>query len=142
MSNNSANIVLTHEKIAPEFCRNLVMANTVGGECHFIGTVRDNKDGEEVKYLFFEAYEPMAISELHKIASEAKNKFDITDLLIHHRLGKVEVGEIAVIIIATSAHRNAAFDACRFAIDTLKVTVPIWKKEVMNDGFVWVSAHP
>lgn len=84
----------------------------------------------------------MAIKELDKIANEASKRFEITAISIHHRVGELKVGEIPVIIAVGSPHRKAAFDACQYAIDTLKETVPIWKKEFFTDGDVWVSAHP
>lgn len=84
----------------------------------------------------------MAISEMKKIAEIALIKFDIEMIAIHHRIGELKIGEVPVIIAASSAHRKAAFEACQFAIDTLKETVPIWKKEYFEDGEVWVSATP
>lgn len=84
----------------------------------------------------------MAIKELQKISTEARQQFKIQNIVIHHRVGLLEVGDIAVIIGVSAAHRDAAFQACRYAIDTLKETVPIWKKEIFTDGEVWVSAHP
>ena len=113
-----------------------------GGIDVFIGTVRDATKGKTVVRLEFEAYEPMAIKEMQKIADEAFVKWPIQKLLIHHRVGVLEVGEVPVIIAVSCAHRDAAFEACRYVIDTLKQTVPIWKKEVFEDGEVWVAAHP
>ena len=115
---------------------------TCGGICSFVGTVRNNTDGREVLRLEFESYESMALKELKKIANKASKKWNIRHLLIHHRVGKVEVGELAVIIIAVGTHRDATFSACKYAIDTLKDTVPIWKKEIFTDGSEWVTPHP
>lgn len=92
--------------------------------------------------LEFEAYEKMAIAEMQKIAAYALSTWSLQKLLIHHRTGTLAVGDIPVIIGASAAHRDAAFDACRYAIDTLKQTVPIWKKEIFEDGEYWVAAHP
>jgi len=108
----------------------------------FIGTVRNATKGKSVIRLEFEAYEPMALTEMEKIVSHAAEKWPVQKILIHHRVGVLEVGEVPVIIAVSAAHRAAAFDACRFIIDTLKQTVPIWKKEVFEDGEVWVAAHP
>lgn len=113
-----------------------------GGIDVFIGTVRDLTKGKKVLRLEFEAYEPMAVKELEKIAAQAFEKWSVQKLLIHHRTGILEVGEIPVVIAVSCAHRDAAFEACRFVIDTLKETVPIWKKEVFQDGETWVAAHP
>lgn len=113
-----------------------------GGVVQFIGSVRHQTQGREVLFLEFEAYEPMAIKEMEKIAREAMAQFGVFRLSIHHRLGRVELGEEAVCIAAAAPHRKAAFAACAFAIDTLKERVPIWKKEFFTDGAVWVSATP
>lgn len=108
----------------------------------FIGTVRNATKGKAVLRLEFEAYEKMALAEMEKIAAYAIEKWPIQKLLIHHRTGVLNVGEVPVVIAVSAAHRDAAFEACRYVIDTLKQTVPIWKKEVFEDGEVWVAAHP
>ena len=108
----------------------------------FIGTVRDMTKGKKVLRLEFEAYESMAVKEMEKIASEVIAKWPVHKILIHHRTGVLGVGEIPVIIVVSAAHRAAAFDACRYAIDTLKQMVPIWKKEVFEDGEQWVTPTP
>src|SRR5665213_1253075 len=119
-----------------------IMSPESGGIDVFIGTVRNATKGRPVIRLEFEAYEPMAISEMEKIAKQAFDKWPVQKVLIHHRTGVLEVGEIPVIIAVSAAHRAAAFEACRYIIDTLKQTVPIWKKEIFEDGEVWVAAHP
>jgi len=113
-----------------------------GGVNVFIGTVRNATKGKPVLRLEFEAYESMALREMRKIAEEALGKWPVQAIAIHHRTGVLQVGDVAVVIAVGAAHRDAAFEACRFAIDTLKQTVPIWKKEVFEDGEVWVAAHP
>jgi len=118
------------------------MSPQSGGIDVFIGTVRDSTKGKSVIRLEFEAYEPMALKEMDKIAAQTFEKWPVQKLLIHHRTGILEVGEVPVIIAVSCAHREAAFEACRFVIDTLKQTVPIWKKEIFEDGEVWVAAHP
>ncbi len=123
-------------------CVQFVTAPNTGGINVFIGTVRNHSKGKRVIRLEFEAYEPMAISEMQKIARRATEKFDIHSMAIHHRVGTLYIGEIPVVIAVGAAHREAAFQACKFAIDTLKETVPIWKKEIFEDGEVWVAAHP
>jgi len=92
--------------------------------------------------LEFEAFEPMAISEMCKIAESIMDKWSATKVSIHHRVGTLAIKEIAVVIAVSTPHRQAAFEACQYAIDTLKETVPIWKKEIFEDGEVWVAAHP
>ena len=113
-----------------------------GGTDLFIGKVRNNTKGRGVLRLEFEAYEPMALKEMQKIAESAFDRWPIQAIAIHHRTGTLFPGEIAVLIAVSAPHRDAAFEACRYAIDTLKQTVPIWKKEIFEDGEVWVSAHP
>ncbi|MCP9756734.1 molybdenum cofactor biosynthesis protein MoaE [Lacihabitans sp. CCS-44] len=136
------NIKLTQTVLSLEACSAFVSADNVGGIVNFVGTVRNQTKGKKVLKLDFEAYEPMAVSEMAKIAQQAIEKYEVHKMAIHHRIGMLEVGEIPVIIAASSAHRKAAFEACQYAIDTLKETVPIWKREVFEDGEVWVSATP
>lgn len=123
-------------------CIAFVHSDDAGGIDVFIGTVRNDTKGKPVLRLEFEAYEPMAIAEMHKIAEQAIEKFGVKKIALHHRTGILEIGEAAVIIAVSAPHRAAAFDACRYCIDTLKETVPIWKKEIFEDGEVWVAAHP
>ncbi|QEC75304.1 molybdenum cofactor biosynthesis protein MoaE [Mucilaginibacter ginsenosidivorax] len=135
-------IILSANTLDIQACINWIMSPESGGIDVFIGTVRNATKGKTVLKLDFEAYEPMAISEMHKIASQAFDKWPVQKILIHHRTGELQVGEVPVIIAVSAAHRDAAFDACRYIIDTLKQTVPIWKKEAFEDGDVWVAAHP
>jgi molybdopterin synthase catalytic subunit len=123
-------------------CIHWVSSPQSGGINVFIGTVRDSTQGKNVVRLEFEAYESMALKEMHKIADDMIENWPLNNILIHHRTGSLEVGEIPVVIAVSSAHRAAAFAACQFAIDQLKQTVPIWKKEIFEDGEHWVSAHP
>ncbi|MEZ5017547.1 MAG: molybdenum cofactor biosynthesis protein MoaE [Flavipsychrobacter sp.] len=124
------------------YCTAYVQTSESGGVNIFIGTVRDATKGKKVQKLEFEAYERMAIKELDKIADAVKEKWPVHKIVIHHRTGVLQIGEVAVVIAVSAAHRDAAFAACRYTIDTLKETVPIWKKEVFEDGEVWVAAHP
>lgn len=123
-------------------CINWAMSPQCGGIDMFIGTVRNITGKKIVTQLQFEAYEKMALSEMKKIAEQALQTWPVQKVLIHHRKGILQTGEIAVVIAVSAPHREAAFDACRYAIDTLKKTVPIWKKEIFEDGEVWVAAHP
>ncbi|MGL1889214.1 MAG: molybdenum cofactor biosynthesis protein MoaE [Reichenbachiella sp.] len=108
----------------------------------FIGTTRNNTSGKKVVKLDFESYEPMAIKEFQKIVDRAADQWPILKYAISHRIGVVEIGEEAVVIAVSTPHREAAFSACKFIIDELKKSVPIWKKEIFEDGDVWVAAHP
>ena len=116
-----------------------VVTGVSGGTDVFVGTVRNHTKGKAVIRLEFEAYEPMAEREMLKIGHEITKRWPVHSILIHHRLGRLEVEEIAVIIAVSAAHREAAFEACRYAIDTLKQTVPIWKKEIYDGGEAWVT---
>jgi molybdopterin synthase catalytic subunit len=135
-------IKISDKPLDIQSCIGWVMSPQSGGIDVFIGTVRDSTKGKSVIRLEFEAYEPMALKEMDKIAAQTFEKWPVQKLLIHHRTGILEVGEVPVIIAVSCAHREAAFEACRFVIDTLKQTVPIWKKEIFEDGEVWVAAHP
>ena len=135
-------IKLTEEELNLQAVAQLVESASAGGTCYFVGTVRNNTAGRAVKKLEFEAYEPMAVSEMQKIAKTVLDQWPVLKVAIHHRYGNLDIGDIPVIIAVTAAHRKAAFEACHYCIDTLKETVPIWKKEVFQDGEVWVSAHP
>src|SRR5690349_16034795 len=104
-------------------------ASQDGAVVVFEGVVRDHSHGRRTLYLEYEAYEPMAVRKMHEIGSEAKHKFDVRALSIVHRLGRLEIGETSVAILVASSHRRPAFEACQYAIDQLKLTVPVWKKE-------------
>ena len=108
----------------------------------FDGIVRNNTRGRRTTHLFYEAYEQMALDQMRKLASDACERFPVRDVIVVHRLGQLGVGETSVLIVVASAHRGAAFDACRWLIDTLKSTVPIWKKEFFEDGAVWAAGEP
>jgi molybdopterin synthase catalytic subunit len=108
----------------------------------FDGIVRNHTRDRLTLYLFYEAYPEMALSQMRSLAVDAATRYAIRDLCIVHRLGRLEIGETSVLIAVASAHRAAAFDACRWLIDTLKQTVPIWKKEFFEDGAVWAQGDP
>jgi molybdopterin synthase catalytic subunit len=113
-----------------------------GGVVSFVGRVRDNARGHAVDALEYEAYPEMAEAVFEKIAAEAKSQFAICDVAIHHRIGRLVVGEPSVVIAVSAAHRGAAFDACEYVIDQLKTRAPIWKKEFSPDGAIWVEERP
>jgi molybdopterin synthase catalytic subunit len=113
-----------------------------GASLLFEGMVRNQTRGRRTLYLDYEAYEDMALAQMESLAEQALNQFQIRDVAIVHRLGRLEIGETSVLIAVASAHRAAAFDASRWLIDTLKRTVPIWKKEFFEDGAVWADGEP
>jgi molybdopterin converting factor subunit 1 len=113
-----------------------------GASLVFEGVARNQTRGRKTLYLDYEAYEQMALQELESLAAEALQKYQIRDVAIVHRLGRLQIGETSVLIAVASAHRGPAFDACRWIIDTLKKTVPIWKKEYFEDGAVWADGEP
>ena len=113
-----------------------------GAVCVFDGIVRDNSRGRKTLYLDYEAYREMALEQMRELAAEAVTKFGVRDVALVHRLGRLMVGETSVLVVVSSAHRGAAFEACRWLIDTLKKTVPIWKKEQFEDGAVWADGEP
>lgn len=113
-----------------------------GAALAFEGVVRNQTRGRKTLYLVYEAYEEMAWQQMEGLATQALQQFQIRDVSIVHRLGRLEIGETSVLIAVASAHRAAAFDACRWLIDTLKRTVPIWKKEHFEDGAVWADGDP
>jgi molybdopterin synthase catalytic subunit len=135
-------IELEKRPIDPQKAIDYVSDGEVGGINVFIGTVRNNTKGKKVLALEFEAYESMAVSELEKILAQAKKTCPIHKVAVIHAIGRKKIGELAVVIAVSAPHRDAAFQACRYVIDTLKQTVPIWKKEIFEDGEEWVAAHP
>jgi molybdopterin synthase catalytic subunit/molybdopterin converting factor small subunit len=112
-----------------------------GAAVIFDGVVRDNTRGRHTLYLDYEAYEAMALKQMESLAVEARARFGVRGASIVHRLGRLEIGETSVLIVVAAAHRGAAFEACRWIIDTLKKTVPIWKKEYFEDGAVWADGE-
>jgi molybdopterin synthase catalytic subunit len=114
-------------------------SDDAGAVATFVGTVRRSSRGRDVLYLEYEAYEEMAEPMLEQLASELTAKHGLSKVAIHHRTGRVEIGEASVVITVSAPHRGAALDACREAIDTLKTTIPLWKKEVYVGGEAWIG---
>ena len=112
---------------------------SAGAISTFHGVVRDNSLGRQVLYLFYEAYAPMAVSEMEKVEQEVRERWEIGHMAITHRVGRLEIGEASVVIAVSSAHRLNAIEACHYAIDRLKQTVPVWKKEYWQGGEVWLE---
>jgi molybdopterin synthase catalytic subunit len=119
-----------------------IKAGPDGAVCVFDGIVRDNSRGRKTLHLDYEAYREMALEQMRGLAAEAVTKFGVRDVALVHRLGRLVVGETSVLIVVASGHRGAAFEACRWLIDTLKKTVPIWKREQFVDGAVWADGEP
>ncbi|MFH6605044.1 molybdenum cofactor biosynthesis protein MoaE [Maribacter algicola] len=113
-----------------------------GGICVFIGAVREFTNNEEVVALEFETYKAMALKEMRKTVTQASEKWPVNKVVVRHVVGTKKVEDPVVVVGVSSAHRDACFPACRYIIDTLKQTVPIWKKEIFRNKEVWVSAHP
>ena len=141
MSEKSS-VKITSEKLNLQECYDFVHDASCGGIALFVGTVRNKTQEKEVTLLDFSTYKAMAIKEIEKIAAKALSQFEILKIAIHHAEGELKIGEIPVIIAVSSLHRKASFAACQFAINTLKETVPIWKKEHFVDGEVWVNSTP
>ena len=132
-------ILMTREPLDPEAITATVRRDTNGGVVTFLGTTRGETDGRRVIYLEYEAYEGMAKKMLARIAGELRDRWGVTDVSIAHRFGRLEVGEVSLVVAVASPHREAAFEACRYVVDRIKQNVPIWKKEVFQDGEVWVG---
>ena len=130
---------LSDEPLSLEEVAREVASDDAGAIATFVGTTRAHSRGREVIRLEYEAYEGMAEAEMERIASALRDRHDVLDVAIHHRVGPVEIGETSVVIAVSAPHREAAFAACREAIDTLKQTVPLWKKELYVGGEEWIG---
>jgi MoaE-MoaD fusion protein len=138
----SAVITLTRERIDAEKLVAAAKQGEDGAVVVFDGIVRNNTRGRKTLYLYYESYEEMALKLMTELSAQARERFGVRQVTLVHRLGRLEIGETSVLIVVASAHRGAAFDACRWIIDTLKKTVPIWKKEFFVDGAVWADGEP
>jgi MoaE-MoaD fusion protein len=130
---------LTREPIVTAQISQNLQTDEDGAVVIFEGIVRNNARGKAVRFLEYDAYESMALKKLEEVGALVKSKFDIRDIAIVHRLGHMDIGECSTLIVVASAHRGPAFEACRFAIDTIKQIVPIWKKEFYEEGEVWIE---
>jgi molybdopterin synthase catalytic subunit len=135
-------VQLVRERIDAERIVQRLKAGSDGAVCVFDGIVRDNSRGRETLHLDYEAYEEMALKQMVALRADAVARFGVREVAIVHRLGRLYVGETSVLIAVASAHRAAAFEACRWLIDSLKKTVPIWKREQFADGAVWADGEP
>ncbi len=134
-------IEITHQAIKPEEVTAKVRKDTNGAVVTFLGTTRLFAEGKKVVRLDYEAYEEMALKEMEKIRQEIQTEWDLEDVAIVHRIGRVDIGEISLVVAVASPHRKEAFQACHEAVDRLKERVPIWKKEFFEDGYHWVSCE-
>ena len=134
-------IEITHRRLDPEQVTRQVKQDTNGAVVTFLGATRDNFEGKRVLKLEYEAFEEMALKKLEEIRQEAIAEFGIEDIAIAHRIGPVDIGEISLVVAVASPHRKEAFLACHKLVDRLKETVPIWKKEVYEDGSRWVACE-
>ena len=134
-------ILLTREPLKRDELVAAVSHASVGGIVVFEGVVRDNARGKAVRYLEYDVYPEMAEQQIRTIVAEAERRWGVERVAVAHRFGRLEIGEASVIIVVATPHRSEAFDACRYIIDTLKTTVPIWKKEVATHGEEWVAGE-
>jgi molybdopterin converting factor subunit 1 len=138
----AAHATIVRERIDSQAILERIKRPEDGAAVLFDGVVRNNTRGRQTLYLDYEAYEDMALQQMEDLAAQAIEKFGVRDVALVHRLGRLEIGETSVLIAVASAHRGPAFEACRWLIDTLKRTVPIWKKEFFVDGAVWADGEP
>ncbi|MDA1347691.1 MAG: molybdenum cofactor biosynthesis protein MoaE [Chloroflexi bacterium] len=134
-------IEILHTALDPEAITARVRSDSNGAVVTFLGTTRDSTDGRRVLHLEYEAYQPMADQKLAEIADEMRDRWGIEDIAIAHRLGKLEIGDISLVVAVASPHRADAFAACQYSVDRIKQIVPIWKKEFFGDGEVWVGSE-
>jgi molybdopterin synthase catalytic subunit len=135
-------VAMVRERIDTQKVLSAIKHPEDGAAVVFEGVVRNQTRGRRTLYLDYEAYEEMALKQLEALAGQALGQFQVRDVAIVHRLGRLELGETSALIVVASAHRTAAFEACHWLIDTLKRTVPIWKKEYFEDGAVWADGEP
>lgn len=133
-------IEITDARLDPDQVTASVRRDANGAVVTFLGTTRDASDGRRVLYLEYEAYQPMAQKTLEQIAQEVRERWDIQDMAIAHRVGKLETGEISLVVALASPHRKQAFEAAAYALDRIKEIVPIWKKEVFEGGEEWIGS--
>ncbi len=134
-------IRITNDPLDAALAVSQVESPAAGAVAVFVGVTRNNTAGREVLFLEYEAYRPMADDQLRRVADEMRERWELQGVAIHHRLGRLEIGEASLVVAASSAHRQAAFDACHFSVGRIKQIVPIWKKEFFVGGEVWVGSQ-
>jgi len=135
-------IQIADKAIDIQACIDAAQSERAGAVDVFIGTVRNHNNAKEVVRLIFETYDTMAVKKMQELADQAREKWEIEKIVMVHRKGTLEIGDVAVVIAVSTPHRAASFEACQWLIDTLKQVVPIWKREVYKDGEEWLEAHP
>lgn len=133
--------VITKDTLDPKALADFVRRDESGAVALFYGVVRDNSDGRRVQYLEYDAYPSMAVKKMREVAEEARARWPITEIAVAHRIGRLEIGETSLLVAVSSPHRREAFEACHHAVDRIKEIVPVWKKEVWEDGEAWVEGH-
>jgi molybdopterin synthase catalytic subunit len=134
-------IEITHDPLDPQEITARVRSESNGAVVTFLGATRRFTGGREVLHLEYEAYRPMADNKLAEIAREMRERWSVEDVVIAHRLGRLEIQDISLVVAVASPHRKEAFAACQYSVDRIKQTVPIWKKEFFKDGEVWVGSQ-
>jgi molybdopterin synthase catalytic subunit len=137
----SSLFAITSEPLDPKPLVEAVRRDESGAVALFYGVVRNENLGRTVRYLEYDAYEAMALKKLREVADEVSAKFPITGIGALHRIGRLEIGETSLLVAVSSAHRKEAFEACHYAVDRIKKTVPVWKREVWDDGSEWIEGH-
>lgn len=135
-------ITVTDQPIDIQACLDAVQSERAGAVDVFIGTVRNHNNARSVVRLEYESFDSMAIRKMTELAEEAARRWPVEKIAIVHRKGVLSIGDVAVVIAVATPHRAESFEACRWVIDTLKQVVPIWKKEIYDDGEEWLEAHP
>jgi molybdopterin synthase catalytic subunit len=133
---------ISNTPLVPEACRRFVETDAAGAHVLFTGAVRNHSKGSEVTHLVYEAYEPMALKQMQAIANQAQSRWPLHKVCVHHRVGELAIGDLAVVVAVSASHRAEAFAACAWIIDELKREVPIWKREFTADGDEWISDRP
>lgn len=141
VSGGSPMVELTDRPLDPEAITARVRKDIYGGVVTFLGTTRLYTEGKQVLYLEYEAYPDMARKEMEKICRELVERWGPLDVAIAHRVGRLEIGEISLVVAVAAPHRKEAFQACQYVVDRIKQKVPIWKREVFQDGSVWVGSE-
>lgn len=134
-------IEITHDILDPEAIAERVQNDANGAVVTFLGVTRNSTGERNVLFLEYEAYRPMADNQLERITKEIRERWGIDDVAISHRLGRLEIGDISLVVAIASPHRKEAFEACAYSIDRIKQIVPIWKKEFFEGGEVWVGSQ-
>ena len=134
-------IKISDQPIDIQACIDAAQSERAGAIDVFIGTVRNHNNAKEVVRLEFETYDVMAVKKMQELANQARERWDIEKIVMIHRKGVLHIGDVAVVIAVSTPHRVASFGACQWLIDTLKTVVPIWKKEIYENGEEWLEAH-